>query len=183
MVMKKLTLIIITNLFTIAGFAGDILTLNNEMVFEGEVVKIKKCAVIFKAGGEKYTVPTSDIFSVRFGNVKDKVYTNFLELADDAQNKCLSGRLDAENYHGRKGGHFILGMLFGPFAIIGTAATANPTPLKGRDTFAMSKNTEILDDPEYLNCYKKKAKSKLIGVEGLGFGATIILLLFLLGPP
>lgn len=34
--MKKLTLTITATLFAIASFAGDILTLNNEMVFEGK---------------------------------------------------------------------------------------------------------------------------------------------------
>ena len=93
-------------------------------------------------------------------------------------NNCLSGRLDAENYHGKKGGHFVLGVLFGPFAMIGTAL-ADPTPAKGKQTYMMSENKDQFNDPEYLSCYKKKAKGQLIGAEAAGWGAWILLLLVL----
>jgi len=176
--MKKITLTITATLFAIASFAGDILTLNNEMVFEGKVTKIKDCAVVFKADGNKYIVPASEIFSLQFENTEDKVYTEYMKMADGDPNKCLNGRLDAENYHGKKGGHFVLGVLFGPFAMIGTAL-ANPTPEKGKQTYMMSKNKEQFSDPEYLSCYKKKAKGQLIGMEALGWGAWILLLLIL----
>ncbi len=176
--MKKQTLTLIATLFAIASFAGDILTLNNEMVFEGKVARIKDCAVVFKAEGNKYIVPASEIFSLQFENTEDKVYTKYMKMADRNPNKCLSGRLDAENYHGKKVGHFVLGFLFGPFAMIGTAI-ANPTHEKGKQTYMMSKNNEQFSDPEYLSCYKKKAKGQLIGMEALGWGAWILLLLIL----
>jgi hypothetical protein len=176
--MNKITLSITAILFAIASFAGDILTLNNEMVFEGKVTKIKDCAVVFKADGQKYIVPASEIFSLQFENTEDKVYTDYMQMADGDPNKCLNGSLDAENYHGKKGGHFILGVLFGPFAMIGTAL-ADPTPEKGKQTYMMSKNKEQFSDPEYLSCYKKKAKGQLIGMEALGWGAWILLVLVL----
>ena len=176
--MKKITLTITATLFAIASFAGDFLTLNNEMVFEGKVTKIKDCAVVFKADGHKYIVPASEIFSLQFENTEDKIYTDYMQMADGDPSKCLNGRLDAENYHGKKGGHFVLGVLFGPFAMIGTAL-ANPTPEKGKQTYMMSKNKEQFSDPEYLSCYKKKAKGQLIEMEALGWGAWILLLLAL----
>lgn len=176
--MKKITLTITATLFAMATFAGDILTLNNEMVFEGKVTKIKDCAVVFKADGHKYIIPASEIFSLQFENTEDKVYTDYMQMADGDPNKCLNGRLDAENYHGKKGGHFVLGVLFGPFAMIGTAL-ANPTPEKGKQTYMMSKNKEQFSDPEYLSCYRKKAQEQLIGMEALGWGAWILLLLLL----
>lgn len=176
--MKKLTLTFTAILFAIASYAGDILTLNNQMVFEGKVSKIKNCAVVFKADGKKFIVPSSEIFSLQFENTEDKVYTDYIEMADGDPNKCLNGRLDAENYHGKKGGHFVLGFLFGPFAMIGTALS-NPTPERGKQTYMMSKNKEQFSDPEYLSCYKKKAKGQLIGMEGLGWGFWILLFLVL----
>jgi hypothetical protein len=176
--MKKLTLTLTATLFAIASFAGDILTLNNEMVFEGKVSKIKGCAIVFKADGNKYIVPASEVFSLKFENTKDKVYTEYIKMADGDPNKCLNGRLDAENFHGKNVGHFFLGVLFGPFAMIGTALS-DPTPEKGKQTYMMSKNKEQFSDPEYLSCYKKKAKGKLIGMEALGWGAGILLLLVL----
>jgi hypothetical protein len=176
--MKKITLTLTVTLFAIASFAGDILTLNNEMVFEGKVTKIKDCAVVFKSEGKKHIVPAHEIFSVQFESTEDKIYKKYMEMTDEDPNKCLSGRLDAENYHGKKGGHFVLGVLFGPFAMIGTAL-ANPTPVKGKQTYMMSQNKDQFSDPEYLSCYKKKAKGQLIGMEALGWGAWILLLIVL----
>jgi len=176
--MKKIVLTIVAILIAIASFAGDILTLNNEMVFEGKVTKIKDCAVVFKANGKKYIIPASEIFSLQFENTEDKVYTDYLKLLESDPELCLKGRLDAENYHGKKGGHFVLGFLFGPFAIVGTLLS-NPTPERGKETYIMSKNKEIFNDPEYLSCYRKKAKGQLIGMEALGWGTWILLLLIL----
>jgi hypothetical protein len=41
----------------------------------------------------------------------------------------------------------------------------------------MSKNKDQFSDPAYLSCYKKKAKGQLIGMEGLGWAAWVLLLL------
>jgi hypothetical protein len=176
--MKQTILTIIAIFFAVTSFAGDILTLTNEMIFEGKVTKITDCAVVFKANGHKYVVPASEIFSIQFDNTEDKVYKNYLKMVAIDPNKCLNGRLDAENFHGKKGGHFVLGVLFGPFAMIGTAL-ANPTPDKGRETYFMSKNKELFNDPEYLSCYRKKAIGQLIGVEALGWGTWVLLALML----
>ena len=167
---------ITATLFAVASFAGDILTLNNEMVFEGKVTKIKECAVVFKANGHRYLVPASEIFSLQFENSEDKVYTDYMQMEYGDPNKCLNGRLDAENYQGKRGGHFVLGVLFGPFAMIGTALS-NPTPDRGKQTYMMSRNKEQFSDPEYLSCYTKKAKGQLIGIEALGWGAWILFIL------
>lgn len=174
--MKKFTLTLIAIHFTIVLFAGDILTLNNEMTFEGKVTKIKDCAVVFKAAGEKYIVPVTEIFSIEFENTEDKIYKEYMEMSDEDPSKCLLGKLDAENYHGKKGGHFFLGVLFGPLAMIGTAM-ASPTPDKGRQTYMLSKNKDKFNDLEYLSCYKKKAKGQLIGMEALGWAAWIVVVL------
>lgn len=176
--MKKMILSMLALSLTLVSLAGDILTLNNEMVFEGKVTKIKDCNVIFKANdGNKYVIPATDIFSLQFENVLDKVYTDYLNLTDESE-KCFNGRMDAESYHGKKGGHFVLGFLFGPFAMIGTAL-ANPNPGNGKKTYLLSKNKEQFTDPVYLSCYKKKAKGQLIGMEALGWGTWIILALLL----
>jgi hypothetical protein len=126
--------------------------------------------VTFRAEGNKYLVTASEIFSIQFEDTEDRVYADYIQFAEDGVNKCLNGRLDAENYHGKKGGHFALGVLFGPFAMIGTSL-ANPTPDKGRQAYMMSKNKEQFSDLEYLTCYRKKAKRQLVGMEGLGWAA------------
>jgi hypothetical protein len=174
--MKKIAVTFISTLFVLSSYAGDILTLTNKMTFEGKVTKIKNCSVFFKADGNKFVVPVSDIYSVQFENVADKVYTDYMKMSVGDADKCLHGTLDAQNYHGKKVGHFFLGVLFGPFAMIGTAL-ADPTPEKGKQTYMLSKNKDQFSDPQYLSCYKKKAKGQLIGMEALGWGAWIIIVL------
>ncbi len=72
----------------------------------------------------------------------------------------------------------MLGFLFGPLAIIGTALS-NPTPERGKETYMMSKNKEQFSDPEYLSCYKKKAKQHLITMELSGWALWLAILLLL----
>jgi hypothetical protein len=175
--MNKILMTLVASLFALTSLAGDILTLNNEMIFDGKVTKIKNCVIVFVANGNKFLVPANEIFSIQFENPEDKVYKDYIKRSDDP-NKCLNGRLDAEAHHGKKGGHFVLGVLFGPFAMIGTAL-ANPTPEKGMRTYMASKNKDQFDDPEYLSCYKKKAKGQLIGMEALGWGAWILFVLII----
>ena len=173
--MKKILFTFFASIFVLSANASDIVTLNNYMVFKGEVTKIKNCEVFFKSLGNKYVIPASEIFSIQFEDTKNKVYTKYINLPE-GENKCLNGQMDAENYHGKKGGHFALGFLFGPFAMIGTLL-ASPTPEKGKRTYLMSKNKEQFTDYEYINCYKKKAKAQLIGMEAAGGGSYLIILL------
>lgn len=174
--MKKIIMTVLVVLISFASFAGDILTLNNEMTFEGKVKKIKDCTVIFKANGEKYSVPANDIYSIQFADPEDKVYTEYMELAAQDPGSCLKGKEDAGAFHGKKVGHYFMGMLFGPFAMIGTLI-ANPTPEKGKQTYVKSTNKDEFSNPEYLKCYKSKAKGQLIGMEALGWGTWIAIVL------
>ena len=157
--MKKIIIAIMAICIGTSLSAGDILTLNNNYKFEGKVKKIKDCSLIFKAEGQKFEIPATEILSVQFEDVEDKVYTDYLELTYQDPSLCLKGQLDAESYHGKKGGHVVLGFLFGPFAMLGTAL-ANPTPDKGKQTYLMSQNKEHFTDLEYISCYKKKAKGQ-----------------------
>jgi hypothetical protein len=177
--MKRLSIILSIFLVSVSLHAGDVLTLNNLMAFDGKVVRIKNCVVVFKAEGKKYLVPADEIFSLQFKNTDDKVYRNYLQMVEgDSTNKCLNGSLDAQAFHGKKGGHFALGFLFGPFAMIGTAI-AKQTPEKGRRTYMLSTHKDQFSDPEYLKCYKKKAKGQLIGMEVAGWATWILLVVII----
>lgn len=177
-------ILIRTVLVLIMGFlfnpieAEDILILNNTKQFEGKVSRIKNCMVTFKVEGEKYYIPASDVYSIEFGNKQDKVYTNYLKQLVVDPGKCVSGRLDAVNYHGKKSSHIALGFLFGPFAMLGTALS-NPTPQRGKLTTRMSENSEMFSDPDYLECYKQKVKGRLIGAEAIGLGIAALMILMI----
>jgi hypothetical protein len=169
--MKKILLIAVTMMFVQFVYA-DVLTLLNGQAFEGKVLKIKECSLVFKCEKEKYFIPADSIFSVEFDNVNDPVYEAYMNLSNN--DACLKGMVDAQQFHGKVGAHVLLGFLFGPFAIIG-AALANPTPYKGGTTVMLSKNRELFNDPAYLNCYKKKAKGKNAGNAAIGWGMWIAL--------
>jgi hypothetical protein len=177
--MKKVTLAFTALLITAVTFAkgNDILTLNNNQAFKGDVVKIKDCNVVFKSeNGEKYTIPANDIQTVKFEDVNNSIYTNYLTMLNADPNSCMKGAADGKVFHGKGGLHVALGVLFGPFAVIG-AAVGSPDPMAGSRTPQMSKNSDLFTDPTYLECYKKAARSKNVGMAAAGWGMWIVLLL------
>lgn len=172
----KTRLICMMLLFPILTFGNDTLVLMNQAIFNGKVVKIDDCVITFKYDGKKYYIPGQDIYSIRFGDPEDKVYTKYLEfLLQDQDANCLKGKYDAKDLHGKGVFHFMSGLLFGPFAMIG-AAVANPTPEKGARTMMLSSNKDLFNNPEYLKCYRKKAKWENVG--NVAWGWSIWLLLF-----
>lgn len=176
--MKIAILTLVAAVFATTLIGKDFVTLTNQMIFEGKVLKIDDCEVIFRAHGKRHVIPAADIESIQFGDVNDKIYTGYLSMLQSNPDLCMKGKADAENFHGKGAGHFFLGMLFGPFAIIGTAVSA-PSPDRGRKTYMMSQNKEHFSDPSYLSCYRKKAKGKLIGMEAAGWGTFLLLMLLL----
>lgn len=177
-ILKRIALVLFIGFLFNPIEAEDILILNNTKQFEGKVTKIKNCMVTFKVHGEKFQIPAYDIFSIEFGDKQDQVYTKYVKQLEVDPGKCVSGRLDAANYHGKKSSHIALGFLFGPFAMLGTAL-ANPTPQKGKLTYRMSENSELFSDPDYLECYKQKVKGRLIGAEAIGFGIAALMILMI----
>lgn len=172
---KVLIPIFLTFLFvSFSAFAGDVLTLMNENSFEGKIIKIKDCEVIFKANHQRFTIPATDIFCLKFEDSNNKIYLDYLQL-DDAD-KCMRGQSDAEMYHGKAFGHIALGVLFGPFALLGAAA-GSPSPQNGANTYMMSKNKELFSDPAYLMCYRKKARSRNVTNTLIGWGSWILFVL------
>jgi hypothetical protein len=171
--MKKLTVTLLLTALALTSYCGDVLTLNNAKVFEGKILKIKDCEVVFKAGRDKFHIPATEIFCVQFADTANKIYKEYIQLSDNDPSKCLKGSKDAALYHGKKVNHFFLGVLFGPFAMIGTAI-AKQTPYKGQMTPFKSENSDLFDDPLYLECYKRKAKGQLIGMEAAGWGAWLL---------
>jgi len=170
--MNKLILLGLLLFFFSPVSGGDILTLTNNERFEGEVRKIKNCVLAFEMGHQLYLIPGRDIYSIEFEDSCSRVLTGYLSLVD--KNNCFKGYQDAEGLHGKGGGAFALGVLFGPLAIIGTALS-NPTPEKGRSTTTLSQNKDLFSDPQYLECYKKTARRNLVASAAFGWFVWIVL--------
>ena len=170
---RKLILLFLTGLTVISTQAFDKLTLTNGMQFQGDVVKVKACSVMFKTEIGKVEVPAKDIYSVEFENPNDEQFVEYLAVLDSASSadNCANGKMDAKKYHGKKGEHFFLGLAFGPLAVIGTAILAKPSPhnVDYKNKVGISQNKDQFSDPEYLMCYKKEAKKRLIGRECAGW--------------
>ena len=148
---------------------GDILSLLNQQRFEGKILSIKDCTVKFKAGKKKYLIPAADIQSIMFANPDNPIYQDFIKQTDT--DKCLIAKDDAKNYHGKGGLHVLMGVLFGPFAVIG-AALSKPAPQKDAKALT-SGHKEYFDDPEYLDCYRKKARGQNIASTAAGWAIWI----------
>ncbi len=170
--MKKIMLIALYLIFASTGFSADVLLLNNQKQFKGKVIQIKQCSILFKVEKDVFIIPADDIFSITFENVNNRIYKKYLKLDDDYQ-KCFKGTQDAEMLHGKVGGHVLLGVLFGPFAMVG-AALANPNPYKGAYTLMESRNKDLFEDREYLQCYKKAAKKKNVLNVGIGWAMWMV---------
>lgn len=170
--MRKLLFYLLIIILSSPVQANDVLKLKNELVFEGKVTRIKRCTVLFTSNRQRYEIPATEILFIHFGDTDDKVYKDYLIQSEKDPNTCLNGWLDAKNYHGKKEVHFILGFLFGPYAMVATAL-ANPTPQKGVNTMMNSTNKDQFSDPEYLRCYRRKAKAELITMEAIGSVAML----------
>ena len=174
--MKKILVFFCITLLPISlfGVEEDVLTLTNQMRFKGKIITAKDCKVKFKAEGNAYWIPAAAIYSIEFANPEDDVYLEYIQ--QESANKCFSGNTDAELYHGKAGFHVAMGVLFGPFALIG-AAVASPTPQSGKTTMFMSENKEFFNDPEYLTCYQKKARGKNVVNTIYGWAAWILVVI------
>ena len=172
--MKKIISLLFTLFLVNSTFAFDQLTLLNKATFEGWVTSIDDKVVQFNFNQEVFNIPIIDVETIVFENTLNPLLIKFQEKS--SEDACSKGSLDAEMYHGKKGIHFALGMLFGPFSMIGTALS-NPNPRNSKHTYIDSQNKDYFNNAEYLLCYKKTAKRKLIGMEALGWATWILIVL------
>ncbi|MFM7196035.1 MAG: hypothetical protein ACKOYP_14800 [Bacteroidota bacterium] len=179
--MKRISVLLVALVVTASAVAhsNDVLVLANNHTFRGDVLRIRDCQVVFRAEhGGRYTLPASDIALLQFGDPADKVYTDYLALTAEDENACMKGAGDGKAFHGKAGLHVVLGVLFGPIAMIG-AAVSSPNPVNGARTMELSKNSALFSDPQYLECYRKSARGKNVGATAAGWGIWILLLLSL----
>lgn len=165
------------------GFSQDYLVKKTGDSIKVKIVGIGLEEVKYKEyknlSGITYGILKSEVLRIRYENGRVESFSDE-EIANNMspEEKCRCGKSDAAKYHGKKGTHFVYGVLFGPFPLVITALTKQ-TPKRGRHTFIMSEHKALFKDPYYLSCYRKKAKSDLIGMELSGF-ATLYLIEFII---
>jgi hypothetical protein len=181
--MKKINLVLIPIFFCNFLFSEDILVLKNDMIFKGEIIKIKKNKIIFSAEHKEYMIPNRDVFGVYFEDEDNPIYLHLLKYKDGDEYydslKCIKGRMDAKSFHGKGFGNFALGFFFGVFGLVG-CIVSNPGIENGSKTKIMSQNKELFNDSEYLECYKEKAKNKSVVNAGIGWATGAIVLFTIL---
>lgn len=89
-------------------------------------------------------------------------------LTSSMYDACNAGKSDAENYHKRAFGNFTLGLVFGVTGVIGVAAgePKMPSPL------ITKRDPNIMMNPYYLECYRRRAKGNNVENAVLGFILT-----------
>ena len=165
------------------SFCQDKITLIDSSTFEGKVTKIQKSQVCIKTGQSRHLIQLSDILEIKLENKNDRLLSKYFESGKEDNykegDKCLKGKLDAKSYHGKKGAHFVYGLL-GEFYVVLGAASSKPTPITGKRTLKESHYKELFSDPEYLKCYTRRARGQNVKYAALGAvtGFSILLYIF-----
>jgi hypothetical protein len=190
--MKKI-LAVIAIMFIAAArlFSQDIIVMMTPGTYiKAKIKEIGINEIIYKKSNDRFgpslSVFKSDVAMIIYANGNVVVYNKSLQrskedsIAADSiprldADKCDAGKNDAIFFHGKMGAHFALGFCFGPFAIAGTLLLADPNPVTGRRTEKMSEHKKLFNDPTYLNCYRKKARKRMLLMDGLGWLSFIMI--------
>ena len=172
--MKKLLLLalVLCSAYTFA----DVITIDGK-AYDVEIKKVKKSKVIFELNDERYSVPFKNIESLYLGSDNQNYTHNKEQLLTllEEDNPCLAGIMDAQ-MRGKTAINFLGGMFFGPFAII-HKYVKDFHPANDYGTIAMSGNTELMKDFQYIECYRKKARAKAVTANAGGWGTWILLVI------
>jgi len=149
------------SVFVYASNEDRIIT-NSGEVIKGEVIKLGKN--YFKINTTKGTIKVSNdkVAIVSFGQ----------ELS--VFEKMQLGELDGKRYAKRKGGNIVLGFFTG---LIGTGIVYLTSSQYPGFEASNGPNKAIVNDPAYLEGFKKGAKAKSGGSALIGTGAWVLLLL------
>lgn len=153
---------------------SDIIVLTNDMVFKGQVVKVRSCEMVFKAEGRRYSIPFTDIKTIEFLEQGSKVHKKFKSFNLSSES-CAKGLEDAENFHGRRSRHFFLGLLLPAIPVV-VALLSEPNPVARKRIASLSQNQNLFSDPDYLMCYKKTAKKSNVKNAAIGSGVTLVIM-------
>lgn len=172
--MKKIILLLVFA-FSTTAFA-DVVTIDGRS-YDVEIVKVKKAKVIFTMNGDKYNVPINDVQTIFL----DENGLNFIENTEALrsliaeENPCVTGSMDAQG-RGKTVVNVLGGALFGPFALI-VVGLNDFHPSKDFANVAAKGHSDLMNDAQYIQCYRQKAKTKAL-TEAAGGWAMWILFVF-----
>jgi hypothetical protein len=170
-------------------FSQDIIVFMNGEEQQVEIEEITPDIIKYKVANTPnspvYSVLTKSIFMIKFKDgsrqviytepppVTDTIYLVKGMMPRREMNACSKGQYDAFQFHKRKAGNFMLGLLFGPLGIYGVAATnAAPPPPEAAEK-------KYMENPIYLDCYNKAARKNNLSHAIGGFitmSATVLIL-------
>lgn len=172
--MKKIILLLVFAISTSA--IADVVTIEGRS-YNVEVLKVKKSKVVFTMNGDRYNVPIKDIETI-FLDENGSNYsenTKALRTLIDEENPCVTGTMDAQG-RGKTVINVLGGALFGPFALI-VVGLNDFHPSKDYANVAAKGHTDLMDDAQYIQCYRQKAKSKALTEAAGGWAMWILLIL------
>lgn len=170
----------LTLLFFSANMFADIVTIDGRQ-YNVEINRIQPKKVLFTFGNDTYVVPMNkiDMIYLEGSNSTFAKSAEVLNQIVSEGNPCLLGTTDAQS-RGKTTVNVIGGVLFGPFALI-HKALKDFHPMKDIETITVSGNKDLVDNPNYIQCYRKKAKTKALTETAGGWATWILIVLMTSG--
>ena len=155
---------------------GDIITIEGRS-YDVEIINVKKSKVVFTKDGFRYNVPLKDIETIFFDENSANYAENMEALLTliNEDNPCLTGTMDAQD-RGKTVINVVGGALFGPFALI-VVGLNDFHPSKDYIHISSKGHTDLLDDTQYIQCYRQQAKTKALTEAAGGWAMWILLVL------
>lgn len=168
--MKNLTILFYLLFLFNATYSKDKIYIKGGQMIKGEILNLEQGKVTIKDGKNLLEFSPEHVEFIEFDIQNIRIAKIIAENADDYG--FTDGQMDAEMYHKRFGGNFTLGLLFGVFGFIGVAiGNVKDPPANIEDRAAK------VNDGDYMAGYDKKGKKKNLKAAGIGFGASVVILM------
>ena len=176
--MKKTAILLYITFLTFSAFSKDVIHLKNGRTIKCTLVDLKKDSIYFikkkKNGVRLLTSDMVDFILIGENNQAFQTKISNLHSIIDPLEACQAGKMDANLFHHRGFGNGCLGFFFGLFGIAGTViGRPHPPPIE----VIVVRDKEMVMNPAYLSCYRKRAKGKNIISAAIGYGVFLVVLL------
>jgi hypothetical protein len=170
--MKQSILVLAVLLCFGNSYSKDKIFLKNGKKIKGVISHIEDNRVVIQKKNSQYEYTSDDVQYIEFDVNNVKLAKIIEQNPDDFT--YLDGQQDAQLYHKRFGGNFVLGVAFGLFGFIGVAVGNVKDPPVGIPDYA-----EKINSADYREGYRKKGKGKNLGAAGAGWAVGVVLVLII----